>query len=150
MGLDHWLITHARVASKPHRRVKLDDKMNFFHQLSTLVCSGTPLMQAIRICAEESQSSKLRQVLQQIAGRVAAGSSFHAATAQHGQVFEPHWVEVIRTGEITGEMGAVLVHLNKQIREAREPRRKFIGALLYPLILLAVTTVSMTIMLWFV
>ena len=61
------------------RRITLDDKMTFFQQLSTLVSSGTPLLQALQICAEQSQSLKLRRVLDQIAGRVAAGSSVHAA-----------------------------------------------------------------------
>ena len=101
------------------RRITLDDKMTFFQQLSTLVASGTPLLQALQICAEQSQSLKLRQVLDEIAGRVAAGSSLHAAAANYPNVFQHHWIEVIRTGEITGQMSLVLLELNKQIRESR-------------------------------
>ena len=81
MGFESWAVSHARVSSKPHAKIKIDDKMSFFQQLSTLVCSGTPLLQALRQSAEQSQSKKLRQVLDEIAGRVASGSSFHAAAA---------------------------------------------------------------------
>ena len=112
--------------------------MTFFQQLSTLICSGTPLLQAIQISAEQSQSLKMRRVLEEIAGRVSAGSSLHAAAANYPQIFQNHWIEVIRTGEITGQMGPVLLELNKQIRETRETRRKVIGALMYPIILIVI------------
>ena len=49
MGFREWVVGHARMSSKPHGKASLDDKLSFFHQLSTLVCSGTPLLQALRI-----------------------------------------------------------------------------------------------------
>jgi type II secretory pathway component PulF len=123
MGFETWAVSHARVSSKAHKKVKIDDKLSFFQQLSTLVCSGTPLLQALRQSAGQSQSTKLGRVLDEIAGRVASGSSFHTAAAAYPNVFEPYWVEVIRTGELSGQMGSVLLELNKQIRDSRETRR---------------------------
>ena len=78
------------------------------------------------------------------------GSSFHARGGYYPHVFEHHWIEIIRTGEITGQMGPVLLELNKQIREARETRRKVMGALMYPIILTVVAVTAITVMLWFV
>ena len=150
MAFEDWFIAHARLSSKPHKKVTLDDKMSFFQQLSTLICSGTPLLQAIQISGEQSMSLKLRRVLEEIARRVSAGSSLYAAAAGYPQVFLNHWIEVIRTGEITGQMGMVLLELNKQIRESRETRRKVTGALMYPIILIAVAVIAVTLMLWLV
>ena len=98
MGFDAYVLAHARVSSKLHAKITIDDKMSFFQQLSTLVCSGTPLLQALRQAAEQSQSMKLRTVLEEIAARVASGSSFNGAAAAYPNIFEPYWVEVIRTG----------------------------------------------------
>ena len=150
MAFEDWFIARARVSSKPHKKVSLDDKMTFFQQLSTLICSGTPMLQAIQISAEQSQSLKMRRVLEEIAGRVSAGSSLHAAAANYPRMFQNHWVEVIRTGEITGQMGPVLLELNKQIRENRETRRKVSGALMYPIILIVIAITAVTVMLWLV
>lgn len=150
MAFEDWFIAHARVASKPHKHVTMDDKMTFFQQLSTLISSGTPLLQAINICAEQSQSSRMRTVLEEIAGRISAGSALYSAAADYPYMFEPHWIEVIHTGEITGKMGSVLLELNKQIRETRETRRKVTGALMYPIILVVVAILAVTIMLWLV
>ena len=150
MGFTDFVLAHARVSSKCHVKITVDDKMSFFQQLSTLVCSGTPLLQSLHQGAEQSQSKKLRVALEEIASRVASGSSFHAAAAEHPRIFEPYWVEVIRTGELTGQMGPVLLELNKQIRESRETRRKVTGALMYPIILVFVAILAVTIMLWLV
>ncbi len=150
MAFEDWFIARARVSSKPHRKITMDDKMTFFQQLSTLVSAGTPLLQALEICAQQNQSTKLRQVLDQIASRVAAGSSVHAAAANHTDVFQHHWIEVIRTGEVTGQMATVLLELNKQIADSRATRRKISGALMYPIILILFAIGAVTVMLWFV
>ncbi len=89
-------------------------------------------------------------MLDQITAKVAAGSTFHAAAAAFPQVFEFSWLEAIRTGEVTGKMALVLVELNKQIREARETKRKVKGALMYPMILVIVAISAITVMLWMV
>ena len=151
MGFESWAVSHARVSSKIHAKITIDDKMSFFQQLSTLVVSGTPLLQALRQSAGQTQSRKLSQVLDEIAGRVASGSSFHGAAAGYPKVFEHHWVEIIRTGELTGKMGSVLQELNKQIRDyAARTRRKVTGALMYPIILICVAVIAVTVMLWMV
>jgi type IV pilus assembly protein PilC len=59
-------------------------------------------------------------------------------------------VEVIKVGEVTGKMAIVLLELNKQIRESRETRRKVSGALMYPIILVVVAIICVTMMLWLV
>jgi type IV pilus assembly protein PilC len=150
MGFEEFVIGHARMSSKPHARASLDDKLSFFHQLSTLVSSGTPLLQALRISAGQNQSTKMREVLSEIVNRVGAGSSLYGAAGAFPKVFDHHWVEVIKTGEVTGKMATVLQELNKQIRESRETRRKVTGALMYPMILIIVAVVAVTVMLWLV
>jgi type IV pilus assembly protein PilC len=150
MAFEDWFIAHARVSSKPHKKIKLDDKMMFFQQLSTLVNAGTPLLQAIQICAQQNQSLKLRKTLDEIAARVSAGSSLNGAAASYPNVFEQNWIGVIRTGEITGKMGGVLLELNKQIRDARDTRRKVMGSLMYPIVLVVVAVTAVTVLLWVV
>ncbi len=150
MPFEDWFIARARVSSKPHKGITLDDKMTFFQQLSTLINSGTPLLQALRTCSEQNQSLKMQEVLRDISSRVAGGSSLHAAAGMHDNVFEHHWIGVIRTGEITGQMGEVLLELNEQIREARATRRKIVGSLTYPIILVVVAISSVTVLLWLI
>ena len=89
-------------------------------------------------------------MLEQITARVAAGSTFHAAAAAYPHIFEFQWIEAIRTGEVTGKMALVLVELNKQIRDSRETKRKVKASLMYPMILICVAVIAVTVMLWMV
>ncbi len=150
LAFEEWVVAHARISKKPHRGASLEDTLAFFHQLATLVNSGTPLLQAMKIATTQCESVKLRGVLEQITAKVAAGSTFHAAASGFPEVFEFQWLEAIRTGEVTGKMALVLVELNKQIRDARETKRKVKGALMYPLILIVVAVTAVTVMLWMV
>lgn len=150
MALEDWFLTRARVSSKEHQRIKLDDKMLFFQQLATLVSSGTPLLEAIWIAARQSQSGRMRGILEQIADRVAAGSSLRDAMAGYRDVFEDHWIELVGIGEVSGKMSMVLCDLNQQIRDSRQTRRKVSGAMMYPAILLIVAVLVVIVMLWMV
>jgi type II secretory pathway component PulF len=88
MGYDRWVVGHARVSTRLHKRLTLDDLLSFFHQLSTLVGSGTPLLRSLQIATEQTESVRLKKVLEEIAGQLAAGSPFHTAAAAHPKVFE--------------------------------------------------------------
>jgi type II secretory pathway component PulF len=127
LPFEEWVVAHARIAKKPHQAARLEDTLSFFHQLTTLVSSGTPLLQALKIVTAQCESTKLRVVLEQITAKVAAGSTFHAAAASFPKVFVFQRLKAIRTGEVTGKMAMVLIELNKQIREARDTKRKVKG-----------------------
>jgi type IV pilus assembly protein PilC len=150
MPLEDWFLARVRVSNKEHRRITLDDKMLFFQQLATLISSGTPLLEAIRIAAGQSQSVRMRRILEEVADRVAAGCSLREVLISYRDVFEDHWIELVGVGEISGKMGMVLCDLNQQIRDSRQTRRQIGGAMMYPIILLIVAVLVVVAMLWLV
>ncbi len=151
MGIDVWFLAHARVSSKPHKKLKMDDTMTFFHQLATLVDAGTPLLQALQIAGSQSESLALAAGPESRSPtRSRPGAPSTPAAAGYPKIFEHAWVEVIRTGEVTGKMAHVLKELSRQVRESRETKRKIKGALMYPCIMLIVATLAITAMLMFV
>lgn len=150
MSFEDWCIEHSRVSGKRHKKVTIDDKVAFFQQLGTLVNSGTPLLESVQICAEQSQSQRLSECLDNVAQSVMSGISLSDALREYPQFFVHHWIEVIRTAEVSGQMGPVLSKLNEQIRESRETRRKLVASLTYPIALLVVAFVVVLILLWVV
>ena len=83
MAFEDWFIARASVSSKPHRKITLDDKMTFFQQLSTLVSSGTPLLQASPGVHQQNQSTKLQLVLDQVASRGVGQFRAHGGRQLH-------------------------------------------------------------------
>jgi len=143
-----WLQRHIRTSAKQHPRVKGEDKLRFFQQLTTLFAAGTPLLEALRIAAAQSQSQRMQGVIHTIADRVAGGLSLHQAAADFPKVFDRQWIEVIKTGEVSGQLGEVLASLTNYITSIRQMRSKLVSAMIYPCILLAVAVLAIVVMLW--
>ncbi len=144
------LLAWARVSAKRHKSIKSEDIFNFFQQLSTMIQAGMPLMDSLELAGEQSQSTKLAKAIQQIADRVGAGSSLNAAMMDFPKIFESHWIQVIRTGEISGQIGPLLGRLTQNMKESREAKGKLISAMIYPSIIFCVAIGALVIMLWFV
>lgn len=145
-----FLLSHARVSSKRHKGIKAEDIFSLFQQLATMISAGMPLMDALLLSGSQSQSLKLAKVMDDISSKVQAGSPLWAAAADHPKVFESHWIQVIRTGEISGQIGPLLGRLTQNMKENREARGKLISAMIYPSIIFCVAVAAIVIMMWFV
>lgn len=136
-----------RVTSRSHPKVKGPDLLAFFQQLSTLFRAGTPIFEALNIASGQSQSERLAAVIRDVAARVASGSALHAALAMHPRLFQNEWIQVIRSGEESGQLAEVLIRLTGQIDAASQLRGKLIGAMIYPVIVLCVAAGAITVLL---
>jgi type IV pilus assembly protein PilC len=135
-----------RVSIKVHRGVRSEDILSFLRQLSTLIGAATPIYESIVIAGEQGQSTRLREVVDGIAQKVAAGSALHGAMAQHSEHFRREWIEIVKSGEISGQLSKVLGQLTDQVDRARQIRAKVVTALIYPAILLVVSIVCVIIL----
>jgi len=136
-----------RVASKKHDKCKLPDVLAFFRQLNTLFSAGTPLYESILISADQTESKGLEKVINEVAQTISSGTTLSEAFGEHPKVFKEEWCQIIRGGEISGNLGETLVNLAKQIDEAQKFRSKVIGSLFYPGMIFAVSVVAVTVML---
>ncbi|MBI5367837.1 MAG: type II secretion system F family protein [Planctomycetes bacterium] len=141
------VLRHSRVVAKPHVGIRLDDKIQFFIQFATVLRAGMPLMEALSLCAGQSLSLRMAELIRDVTRRCSAGSSLHAALAQYPRIFDFQWVQVVRTGEVTGQLAEVMTQLADYIVEAREVRGKVVSALIYPVILSAVSFGALIVML---
>jgi len=143
-----WVQKHIRISTKLHKGIKPDDKMQFFHHLTTLFAAGTPLLEALQIATRQTQSLKMQAVIGTIAEKVAAGTSLNQAAAEFPKVFERQWIEVIKTGEISGQLTQVLTSLTTYIEASKEMKSKVVSAMVYPCIMCVVAVLAIVIMLW--
>lgn len=142
------LLSLARVQTKRHRRAVLNDLVSYFQQLSTMLNAGTPLLHALRLCSDQTASQELARIGKDIANRVAGGDPFHQAAQAYPDVFRVHWIQMIRTGEVTGQLGPLMRTLSESILKSQATRNQVQSALIYPFILLGVAAASLFIMLW--
>jgi type IV pilus assembly protein PilC len=136
-----------RVSSKAHPKVTNEDILAFFQQLSVMFRAGTPIYEAIQIAATQCQSTKLKDVVERVAARVASGQALNAALATWPDLFKTEWIEIVRSGEESGQLGKVLEKLVEQIDRSAQLRSKMVSAAMYPSIVLCVAIVAVSVML---
>ena len=136
-----------RVTTKLHPKVTGQDLLSFFQQLATLFRAGTPLLESLHIASMQTESSRLQEVIKQVAHKVAAGSALNAALLDFPKYFKREWVEVIRSGEDSGELGEVLDSLCAQMDASAQMRNQLVSAMMYPLIIMIVAVAAVAVML---
>ncbi len=123
-------------------RVKLFDRVSmkevvlFSRQLATLIDSKVPIIQALRILETQVSSEKLKSTLNEIAIHVESGESLSVAISHHPKIFSDLYVNLLRSGELSGHMDESLNYLATQLEKDYDLRSKFIGAMTYPLFIL--------------
>jgi len=135
-----------RVSVTRHRAAKLQDVLSFFRQLNTLFRAGTPLYQGLHIASEQTESVEMSKTIVALAERVAGGNALSEAMRLHPKVFRSEWCEVVRCGEISGQLDLVLTRLCQQVEDAQAFRSKIAGAMIYPLTILLVSVGAVTVM----
>lgn len=135
-----------RVAIKRHRGAKLQDVLSFFRQLTTLFRSGTPLYQGLLIAAEQTESDEMSRIVRSLAEGVAGGGSLSESMRAHPKTFRDEWCEIVRCGELSGELDAVLTRLCEQVEQVQAFRAKISSAMFYPVMILVVSIGAVLVM----
>jgi type IV pilus assembly protein PilC len=131
-------------------RVKLKQIAVFARQFATMVNSGLPILRALSILADQSESKELRKILVEVRTDVEQGSSLSGALAKHPKAFNNLFVSMIRAGETGGVLDDVLLQLAEQIEKEVQLRRQIKSAMTYPIVVVILVVLIMSAMLLFI
>lgn len=120
------------------KRIKSKDKVLFSRQLSTLINAGLPLVQSLRNVNQQTTSSSLKAVINDIIADVEAGSTLAYAFGKHPQVFNTVYLSLVGAGETSGTLDVALERLANQQEKDADILAKIRGAMIYPIIVLIV------------
>jgi general secretion pathway protein F len=132
------------------RGLKRKDIVAFTGELSTLLRAGMPIDRALAVQEEMTGNLVYRSLLSDLRDQVKAGKALSVALEQHGDLFSSFYINMVRAGEASGSLGAVLERLADALGIAEERRGSVISALMYPAILLVVAILAVAVMLGFV
>lgn len=136
-----------RVARGPVNR---QDVLAFTSELSIMLRAGLALDNALRVLIEMSAKPSVRQLLEGVHEDVKGGVAFSRALAKHEALFGDFYINMVRSGEVSGKMSDVLERLVEHMERLRALRENVVSATLYPAILLGVAVLSLVGMLGFV
>ena len=119
-------------------RITANDLTLFCRQLSTLLGAGVTIIEALNVISKQVTSRRLYNVICNLRIGMEEGLSLHEAMAKNPGVFSQLWVNLVESGEASGNLAVVLSRLASYLERNMQFRSKIISALIYPAILMLV------------
>ncbi len=115
-------------------------------QLATLVKAQIPLFEALSALIDQTDKDGLKRALTNVRDQVREGISFADALKEHPKIFPDLYVNMVRAGESSGTLEAVLMRLTHFMEGQAKLRGKVSSALAYPILMMAIAVIMISVM----
>ncbi len=133
--------TAAAPKARRGRRVAAQVVTDFTVQLATLTGAGIPIVRALTILHGQTKPGPFQDVLADLVEDVSAGTPLSDALEKHTRCFDPLYASMVRAGEKGGIIDQILTRLAAFRERTAEIQARVVGALIYPLVIVLVAAV---------
>lgn len=146
MGLDLITFKSSEKSKKAFSQNKVNnrDLVMFCFQLEQLTSAGVPMLEGLNDLRESTQNPYFQKVLGGLAGEVEGGKMLSQALAQHPDVFDEVFVNLVAAGEQTGQLSTVFDNLSSTLKWQDELFSQTKRLLAYPLFVFVVVMAAVT------
>lgn len=131
-------------------RVKREDLVVFTRQMAILMEAQLPLTSVIKTLQQQTVHPILKEAALQIREDIDAGLAFSQALEHQKGIFPDYFVSMVRSAEVTGNLGKVIGFLADYLEKEAVLAGKAKSAMIYPLVVVGLFVVVVIIMLTFV
>lgn len=142
--------TLAKQQSRNKNHLSSQDLSLFTRQLATLLAAGIPVEESLSGVSEQSEKDKVRGLIMGIRSKVLEGYSLAQAMAEFPNAFPELYCATVSAGEQTGRLDLVLDKLADYTENQQANRQKIQQALIYPALMIFVSTAIISFLLAFV
>jgi type IV pilus assembly protein PilC len=130
--------------------VKTKELVVFTRQFATMIDAGLPLVQCLDILASQQENKTFQVILREIKEDVESGSTFADALKKHPKVFDDLFVNMVAAGEMGGILDTILNRLAAYIEKTVRLKRRVKGAMTYPVTVMCIAFLVISIILIYV
>src|SRR3954464_141628 len=122
----------------------------FTRQLSTLQDAGLPILRSLQILEQQQKPGLLKAIIGGVADEVEGGGSLSDAMANFPKAFDKLYVNMINAGEAGGVLDIILSRLADFMEKAAKLKKKVIGAMIYPIVVISIAVAIVSMIMIFV
>jgi len=120
----------------------------FTRQFSVMIDAGLPLVQCLEILGSQQENKNFKRALIQIRQDVESGSSLADAMRKHPKVFNDLFTNMVAAGEAGGILDTILQRLAQYIEKAVKLNAQVKSAMIYPVAVISIAVIVVTVILW--
>ncbi len=110
----------------------------FTRQLSTLQDAGLPILRSLQILEQQQKPGLLKAIIGGVAEEVESGGTLSDAMSKYPKAFDKLYVNMINAGEAGGVLDLILARLADFMEKAAKLKKKVIGAMIYPAVVISI------------
>ena len=119
-------------------------------QLSSMLRTGLPLLEALNILSESSDDKTLKAVFKEASIGISRGATFQEILEKHPEIFDEMYLALVSAGEVAGLLPEVLDREAKLLESLSKIKGQIQSALTYPIAIFVLTLIVIIVMLVFV
>ncbi|MCW2857744.1 MAG: pilus assembly protein PilC [Marmoricola sp.] len=127
-------------------RIKRAEVMHLSRQMAAFLRAGLPILDAVHSIGAEAENSSVRRMMNDIEDGLRRGERFSDCLERHPKAFPSFYRGIVRSAELTGELDTVLARLALYLERDLEARRKVKSALIYPLVIAGMSSVTVVVL----
>jgi type IV pilus assembly protein PilC len=120
----------------------------FTRQFSVMIDAGLPLVQCLEILGSQQEHKAFKRSLVSIRQDVESGSSLADAMRKHPKTFNDLYTNMVAAGEAGGILDTILQRLAAYIEKAVKLNSQVKSAMIYPVAVISIACIVVTIILW--
>jgi type II secretion system protein F len=121
----------------------------FTRAMADLLDAGLPMDRAFSVLIDQADQPALLEMLKQMQGDIRAGQPLSEALAKFPREFAPLYSNMVRAGEVSGKLAAVMERLADFMEKEQVRRSQVMAALTYPMVLISVAISAVIFLLTF-
>ena len=131
-------------------KVKNKDIVIMTRQLATLLEANTPIIEALKITADQSSNKNLVHILFNVREDIIQGKRLGLSMKKYPGVFNDTYTSLVTAGDSSGNLDVIFDRLADYLEESASIKQKVISALTYPFILIGFSIIVIISLLAFV
>jgi type IV pilus assembly protein PilC len=132
------------------KKIKPIDVAFFLRQMTTMLSSGVPLVQAFDIVGRGHENPAMAELIMKLKADIEGGETFAAALAKHPRHFDELVVNLVEAGEQSGTLETLLDKIATYKEKTESLKGKIKKAMFYPAAVTVVAILVTAILLIFV
>ncbi|MGZ7078739.1 MAG: type II secretion system F family protein [Thermoanaerobaculia bacterium] len=120
----------------------------FTRQFSVMIDAGLPLVQCLEILGSQQEHKVFRRALLQIRQDVESGSNLADSMRKHPKIFNDLDTNMVAAGADGGILDTILKRLATYIEKAVKLNAQVKSAMIYPVAVISIAVIVVTIILW--
>lgn len=121
-------------------KISQAEKLAIVEGLSIMLSAGIPILEALESISEDVVNKKTKLILTGLSQEISSGKTLSDAMSNYPEAFDPVFINIVNTGEASGNLDKVLSQLAENLKSSIETANDIKSALFYPALVIVILT----------